>query len=175
MSRGKSLRRKQTNSVRLCAVWQGLPGSHPVAAVLMSSHLRLVPRCWWRLLHHPASRSVDHNYPPTGSIPAAGPTRNPHITFTFDLPAQENFCLCMNSYGPQQMCTTNLDPPLRSHFLFQSLLLQSFASEFHLYPLILLTPECFWLTLEQMLHEGQLRPEDLQKPLDHRETRSEME
>lgn len=59
-----------------------------------------------------------------------------------------HFCLCMNSYGPQQMGTTNLDPPLRSHFLFQSLLLQSFGSDFQLYPLILLTLECFWLTLE---------------------------
>lgn len=59
------------------------------------------------------------------------------------------------------MCMTNLDPPLTSYFLFQSLLLQSFSSDFQLYPLILLTPERFWLTLEQMLHKSQLRPEDL--------------
>lgn len=73
------------------------------------------------------------------------------------------------------MCTTNLGPPLRSHFLFQSLLLQSFGSDFQLYPLILLTLQCFWLTLEQILHKRQLRPEDLQELLDHQETRSEME
>lgn len=51
------------------------------------------------------------------------------------------FCLCMDSDCPQQTRTTNLDPPLRSHFLFQSLVLQSFGSGFQLYPLIFLTPE----------------------------------
>ena len=81
----------------------------------------------------------------------------------------------MNSYGPQQMCTTNLEPPLRSHFLIQSLVLQSLGSDFQLYPFILLTPERFWLALEQMLHKGQLRPEDLQELLDHPETKSEVE
>lgn len=69
------------------------------------------------------------------------------------------------------VCTTNLEPPLRSHCLLQSLLLQSFGSDFQLYPLVLLTLECFWLALEQMLHESQLRPEDPQELLDHQESR----
>lgn len=78
------------------------------------------------------------------------------------------------SVWPAAICTTNLDPPLRSHFVFQSLVQQSFGSDFQLYPLILLTPECFWLTLEKMLHKGQLRPEDLQELLEYQETRREM-
>lgn len=69
------------------------------------------------------------------------------------------------------MSTTNLDPPLSSHLVLQSLVLQSFGSDFQLDTLILLTLECLWLTLEQMLHKGQLRCEDLQKLLDQEETR----
>lgn len=187
MSRRKSLMRQQTNSVCLCVVWQALPGRHLVGAVLTSRPLPLFPHCWWWFQDHPADCPVGHNYPPTGSTPAAGPNINPLINFNIwfvstNTPIQDNFhkkvfhkkihfCLCMNSYGPQQMCTTNLDPPLRSHFLFQSLLLQSFGSDFQLDPLILLTLECFWLTLEQMLHKGQLGSEDLQELLDHQETR----
>lgn len=81
----------------------------------------------------------------------------------------------MNLHCAQQVETTNLYPPLSSHFLFQSQLLQSFESDFQLYPSILLIHKCFWVALEQNLHERQLRPKDLQEPLDHQETRGDME
>lgn len=66
---------------------------------------------------------------------------------------------------------TNLEPPLRSHFLVQSLLLQSLGPDFQLYPLILLTLQGFWLVLEKMLCKSQLGREDLQEPLNHQKTR----
>lgn len=77
----------------------------------------------------------------------------------------------MNLHCAQQVETTNLYPPLRSHFLFQGQLLQSLESDLQLYHSILLTRECLWVALEQILHERQLRPEDLQEPLDHQESR----
>lgn len=65
---------------------------------------------------------------------------------------------------------SNLQPPLSSDFLSQSLLLQRSGSDFQLKPLILLTLEWFWFTLEQTLHKSQVRPEDPQELLDQRET-----
>lgn len=64
---------------------------------------------------------------------------------------------------------SNLQPPLSSDFLSQSLLLQRSGSDFQLKPLILLTLEWFWFTLEQTLHKSQVRPEDPQELLDQRE------
>lgn len=119
---------------------------------------------------------------PAGPLLQAGPTIGFSISSVSTTPPPPNQTRSLhkklrlssrvNLSPHQQMCTTNLDPPLRSHFLFQGLLLQSFGSDFQLYPLILLTPQRFWLTLEQILHERQLGPEDLQEPLDHQETTS---
>lgn len=64
----------KANKFSLCAVWHGLPGRHLGHAVLTSHCFSLAPHCWWRLQDHPAACSVDHNYPPSGSTPAAGTT-----------------------------------------------------------------------------------------------------
>lgn len=78
----------------------------------------------------------------------------------------------MDSDCPQQTRSqTDLDPPLRGHFLLQRLVLQSSGSGLQLQPLIYMTPERFRLVLEQVLHKGQLRPEDPKELLDRRKTR----
>lgn len=59
------------NIVQFSAVRHALPGRHPVCALPTSRHLPLAPHCWWRLQHHPAACSVDHNRPPSGSTPAS--------------------------------------------------------------------------------------------------------
>lgn len=146
----------------VCTVRQ-TPPPHPPPLLL---------HCWWRLQTHPALCPADHNCPSRGSTP----NRNPHIYFQcrtlFDLFHKETSRLCVwIFYGLQQMCTTNLEFPLKNHFLLQSLLLQGFGPDFQLQALVLLAPESFWLTLEEMLHKGQLRPEDLQEPLNRQEGR----
>lgn len=57
---------------------------------------------------------------------------------------------------------------MRKHFLVQKLLLQTSGSDPQLSPLGLQTHERFGLTLEQMLYERHLRPEELQELLEGR-------
>lgn len=78
----------------------------------------------------------------------------------------------MDSDCPQQTRSqTDLDPPLRSHFQLQRLVLQSFGSGLQLQPHIYLTPEQFRPVLEQALHKGLLRPQDPKELLDQGKTR----
>lgn len=55
---------------------------------------------------------------------------------------------------------------MRKHFLVQNLLLQTSGSDRQLSPLGLQTHERFGLTLEQILYECHLRPQELQQLLE---------
>lgn len=57
---------------------------------------------------------------------------------------------------------------MRKHFLVLKLLLQTPGSDLQLSPLGLQTHERFGLTLEQMLYERHLRPEEPQELLEGR-------
>lgn len=135
------------NKSTLCAAWYGLPGRHAGQAVLTLHCFPPSPYCWWRLQDHQAGCSVDHNYPPIRSTPALGTT----VSFSIS-------CVITKTQFKE---------------IEETLLLQSFGSDFQLYPLVLLTPQRFRLTVVQILYKCQLRTEDLQELLDHQETTNE--
>lgn len=81
----------------------------------------------------------------------------------------------LSMHGLRTRSRTNLDPPLRGHFLLQRPVLQSPGSGLQPQPLISVTPQRFRPAPEQALHKGQLRLQDPQELLDWRETRGAVE